>query len=108
MKTWFITGASRGFGRIWAEAALNRGDSRGEVINLVLLQEGAHLHSRLKTEKPSKLRGRECIRPVGFERQAFERCSRQILPPGFESLCNVFRQFQRDLHERDDRFIIAR
>jgi NAD(P)-dependent dehydrogenase (short-subunit alcohol dehydrogenase family) len=26
MKTWFITGASRGFGRIWAEAALLRGD----------------------------------------------------------------------------------
>jgi NAD(P)-dependent dehydrogenase (short-subunit alcohol dehydrogenase family) len=26
-KTWFITGASRGFGRIWAEAALKRGDS---------------------------------------------------------------------------------
>jgi NAD(P)-dependent dehydrogenase (short-subunit alcohol dehydrogenase family) len=26
MKTWFITGASRGFGRIWAEAALQRGD----------------------------------------------------------------------------------
>ncbi|NYH42701.1 NAD(P)-dependent dehydrogenase (short-subunit alcohol dehydrogenase family) [Micromonospora jinlongensis] len=26
MKTWFITGASRGFGRIWAEAALTRGD----------------------------------------------------------------------------------
>jgi NAD(P)-dependent dehydrogenase (short-subunit alcohol dehydrogenase family) len=26
MKTWFITGASRGFGRIWAEAALARGD----------------------------------------------------------------------------------
>lgn len=26
MKTWFITGASRGFGRIWAEAALSRGD----------------------------------------------------------------------------------
>jgi NAD(P)-dependent dehydrogenase (short-subunit alcohol dehydrogenase family) len=25
-KTWFITGASRGFGRIWAEAALDRGD----------------------------------------------------------------------------------
>jgi NAD(P)-dependent dehydrogenase (short-subunit alcohol dehydrogenase family) len=24
--TWFITGASRGFGRIWAEAALKRGD----------------------------------------------------------------------------------
>jgi NAD(P)-dependent dehydrogenase (short-subunit alcohol dehydrogenase family) len=26
MKTWFITGASRGLGRIWAEAALARGD----------------------------------------------------------------------------------
>lgn len=25
-KTWLITGASRGFGRIWTEAALNRGD----------------------------------------------------------------------------------
>jgi NADP-dependent 3-hydroxy acid dehydrogenase YdfG len=26
MKGWFITGASRGFGRIWADAALKRGD----------------------------------------------------------------------------------
>src|SRR5690554_6549829 len=25
-KVWFITGASRGFGRIWTEAALQRGD----------------------------------------------------------------------------------
>lgn len=25
-KVWFITGSSRGFGRIWAEAALARGD----------------------------------------------------------------------------------
>lgn len=25
-KTWFVTGASRGFGRIWSEAALQRGD----------------------------------------------------------------------------------
>ncbi|MFK0375965.1 SDR family NAD(P)-dependent oxidoreductase [Pandoraea sp. NPDC090278] len=25
-KVWFITGASRGFGRVWAEAALRRGD----------------------------------------------------------------------------------
>src|SRR4051812_20361316 len=27
VKTWLITGASRGFGRIWAEAALARGDA---------------------------------------------------------------------------------
>jgi len=26
MKTWLITGTSKGFGRIWAEAALERGD----------------------------------------------------------------------------------
>lgn len=25
-KVWFITGTSRGFGRVWAEAALARGD----------------------------------------------------------------------------------
>ncbi|WP_262409200.1 SDR family NAD(P)-dependent oxidoreductase, partial [Pseudomonas viridiflava] len=25
-KVWFITGASRGFGRVWATAALERGD----------------------------------------------------------------------------------
>ena len=25
-KIWFITGASRGLGRIWTEAALERGD----------------------------------------------------------------------------------
>ena len=30
-KTWFITGTSRGFGRVWAEAALGRGDQcRGD------------------------------------------------------------------------------
>jgi NAD(P)-dependent dehydrogenase (short-subunit alcohol dehydrogenase family) len=25
-KTWFVTGTSRGFGRVWAQAALKRGD----------------------------------------------------------------------------------
>ena len=25
-KIWFITGSARGFGRVWAEAALARGD----------------------------------------------------------------------------------
>ena len=28
-KIWFITGASRGFGREWTEAALKRGDQIG-------------------------------------------------------------------------------
>ncbi|MFC5931894.1 SDR family NAD(P)-dependent oxidoreductase [Cryobacterium melibiosiphilum] len=37
-KTWFITGASKGFGREWAEAALERGDSvAGTARNLSTL-----------------------------------------------------------------------
>ncbi len=31
-KIWFITGASRGFGRIWAEAALARGDKVAATV----------------------------------------------------------------------------
>ncbi|BCP53664.1 short-chain dehydrogenase/reductase [Kaistia sp. 32K] len=31
-KVWFITGASRGFGRIWVEAALARGDSVAAAV----------------------------------------------------------------------------
>ncbi|KEP74819.1 short-chain dehydrogenase [Microbacterium sp. SUBG005] len=39
-KIWFITGASKGFGREWAEAALERGDSvAGTARNLDDVQE---------------------------------------------------------------------
>jgi len=39
MKVWFITGASRGFGRLWAEAALRRGDKvAGTARNLTTLE----------------------------------------------------------------------
>ena len=42
-KIWFITGASRGFGRIWAEAALERGDkvaaTARNVASLAALKE---------------------------------------------------------------------
>ncbi|MFL5745162.1 MAG: SDR family NAD(P)-dependent oxidoreductase [Niastella sp.] len=42
-KVWFITGASRGFGRIWAEAALERGDkvaaTARNVTSLAALKE---------------------------------------------------------------------
>ena len=31
-KVWFITGTSRGFGRVWAEAALARGDSVAATV----------------------------------------------------------------------------
>ena len=32
VKTWFITGASKGFGREWAEAALERGDNVAATV----------------------------------------------------------------------------
>ncbi len=42
-KVWFITGTSRGFGRVWAEAALERGDkvaaTARNVDSLASLQE---------------------------------------------------------------------
>ena len=42
-KIWFITGASRGFGRVWAEAALERGDkvaaTARSVASLATLKE---------------------------------------------------------------------
>ena len=44
-KAWFITGTSRGFGREWADAALERGDSvvataRDESQSLFLAAHG--------------------------------------------------------------------
>ena len=39
-----------------------------EIVNFVLLQEGVHLHARLETQKPAKLRGREGMAPVRFNR----------------------------------------
>src|SRR5260370_35397912 len=39
-KTWFITGTSKGFGRVWAEAALERGDKVAATArNLDSLEE---------------------------------------------------------------------
>lgn len=42
-KTWFITGSSRGFGRVWTEAALERGDrviaTARNVVSLEPLRE---------------------------------------------------------------------
>src|SRR3982750_2255466 len=42
-KVWFITGASRGFGRVWAEATLKRGDkvaaTARKLSSIAALQE---------------------------------------------------------------------
>jgi hypothetical protein len=79
---------------------------RREVKNFVLLQKLVDLHARLETQKPAKLPGRKCPRPVSFESQAFERGSRQVLPPEFKSLCDIFRQFQSDPRGNALQFII--
>ncbi len=34
-KVWFITGASRGFGKVWAEAALKRGDKVAATVRKI-------------------------------------------------------------------------
>ncbi len=43
-KVWFITGTSRGFGRIWAEAALQRGDKVAATVRK--LEDIADLQAR--------------------------------------------------------------
>ena len=71
---------------------------RREVVDLMLLQKGVHLHARFETKKPAQLSGCERMGSICFERQALERCSRQVLPLGFQSLRDVFRQVQCNLH----------
>jgi hypothetical protein len=39
-----------------------------EIVNFVLLQEGIHVQACLETQKPAKLRGREGMAPVRFNR----------------------------------------
>jgi NAD(P)-dependent dehydrogenase (short-subunit alcohol dehydrogenase family) len=42
-KVWFVTGTSRGFGRVWAEAALARGDrvaATGFGIKVTIVEPG--------------------------------------------------------------------
>ena len=39
-RVWFITGASRGFGRVWADAALKRGDKVAATARVVTASTG--------------------------------------------------------------------
>lgn len=43
-KVWFITGASRGFGRVWTEAALERGDRVAATARDVAALDGLAAH----------------------------------------------------------------
>jgi hypothetical protein len=69
-----------------------------KIVDFVLLQKGVYLHSRFEPKQPAKLSRRKHVGSECLERQTFQRRPGQVLPPGFESLCDVFRQFQCDLH----------
>ena len=62
-KVWFFTGSSRGFGRVWADAALKRGDkvaaTARTVTSIADLKEkyGANvLTLQLDVTKPDQVR----------------------------------------------------
>lgn len=62
-EVWFITGASRGFGRLWAEAALKRGDkvaatarSRANLADLAAHYGAAVLPLTLDVTDPDEVR----------------------------------------------------
>jgi hypothetical protein len=55
-----------------------------EVVNLVVLQEGVHLHSRFETKRPAKLSRGKRLGSICFECQAFQRRTRQVLGPTAE------------------------
>jgi NAD(P)-dependent dehydrogenase (short-subunit alcohol dehydrogenase family) len=62
-KVWFITGASRGFGRVWADAALKRGDkvaaTARKLVSIADLKEkyGANvLTLELDVTKPDQVK----------------------------------------------------
>ena len=59
MKTWLITGTSKGFGRVWAKAALDRGDQ--------VVATARHLDSLQGLERP--LRSRRPDPGIGCHRQ---------------------------------------
>jgi NADP-dependent 3-hydroxy acid dehydrogenase YdfG len=62
-KVWFITGASRGFGRVWAEAALQRGDkvaaTARNLTSIAILKEkygNSVLTIELDVTKPEQVK----------------------------------------------------
>jgi NAD(P)-dependent dehydrogenase (short-subunit alcohol dehydrogenase family) len=70
-KVWFITGTSRGFGRVWAQAALARGDRVAATARDVKTlaeskpgRSGATCQWRLRaTSGPRGDPPRQCLEP---------------------------------------------
>jgi NAD(P)-dependent dehydrogenase (short-subunit alcohol dehydrogenase family) len=74
-KVWFITGASRGFGRIWAEAALKRGDKVvATARNPAALDELVETHGDAILALPLDVTDREAVfGAVGQAHRHFKR-----------------------------------
>ena len=58
-KVWFITGASKGFGRIWAEAALARGDRVAATARDVSTLDGSGRKVRRRHRRAAARRQRQ-------------------------------------------------
>ena len=66
---------------------------RGRVVkDFVLIKKSVDLHPRLEGKEPPKLCSSEGMRPICFERQAFESRTSKITPLRFEHLSDVLRQ----------------
>jgi hypothetical protein len=66
---------------------------RGRVVeDFVLFEKSVDLHPRLESKEPPKLCSSEGMRPICFERQAFESRTSKIIPIRFKPLSDVLRQ----------------
>ena len=75
-KVWFITGTSKGFGRIWAEAALDRGDRVAATArNVDTLAAG-------RAVRRPGAGARRSTSPTGPRSTPRRRGARAVRPPG--------------------------
>ena len=74
-KVWFITGASRGFGRVWTEAALKRGDRVvATARNTGAMEEFVKVHSDALMVLPLDVTDRDAVfKAVSAAFARFER-----------------------------------
>ena len=85
-KVWFITGTSKGFGRVWAEAALERGDrvaatARNAPRSTDLVEPTATTSCRSRSTSPTRPRSRpRRPRPRALRSPRRRRQQRRLRP----------------------------
>ena len=96
-KTWFITGASRGFGRIWAEAALKRGDLVTATARKLAMQ---HDLTALQADQPQlDTTSSYCVSHHGW--QPYWRARTQALQTVPAQPCTPYETAVDDLRAND-------